>query len=318
MNIFQKSYMPLLIIVLIAGLFISLLYVNKFTGFAPGDPAEVEAARIDFEPELPKNTVKCLDDRADRKCSTSCWLKSDGAPPSSFQEAEGKIGVIDWNGRCRDVLENIINPTNPWATLCCGDCDCPIGSKCAVGTCTTPEGVVILPPTIAGRLIWPSVCTTITDNFGGSRNHRGIDVDCGIGTDIKAAANGIVSITESGCPDNGNGCNSGFGNYVILKHTDKNNKQFYTMYLHMKESSITISTGDVINAGQIIGKQGDSGKSTTSHFHFSIVAGKSPNPAAYLTHEMINPCLFFDITGCNKNPPYMGTGLTNDDIPVLE
>lgn len=61
----------------------------------------------------------------------------------------------------------------------------------------------------------------------------------------------------------------GYGNYVIIQHDNDT----YTLYGHLAQNSITVTAGDTVSQGQVIGKLGHSGSSTGPHLHFEMRAG---------------------------------------------
>ena len=121
----NKFYLPLLVIVLVSSLFVSLVYIKGYTGFAPGDPTNTK--NIDIAPTVPE-AKPCIDKAANVKCGGSCWLKQDGSDSGKFDDSKGQVGIVDWNGKCRDILTTMND-------LCCGQCDCPLDYKCDRGIC---------------------------------------------------------------------------------------------------------------------------------------------------------------------------------------
>ena len=94
-------------------------------------------------------------------------------------------------------------------------------------------------------------------------NHGGIDIaGAGImGTPVVAAADGTVIATNSSCTHNWGksyscGCGGGYGNYVMISHAGGK----MTVYGHL--TSLTVSTGQSVSRGQIIGYVGSTGYST--------------------------------------------------------
>lgn len=80
------------------------------------------------------------------------------------------------------------------------------------------------------------------------------------------------------------GWQNGYGNCVEVKHKGENAEIFYTFYAHMKNNSICVSKGQLLQEGQVVGIQGTTGNSTGDHLHFEIrLADKSKiNPVSYL------------------------------------
>ncbi|MCR4846066.1 MAG: peptidoglycan DD-metalloendopeptidase family protein [Eubacterium sp.] len=121
---------------------------------------------------------------------------------------------------------------------------------------------------------------THPSNWGTNRSyndpygHNGIDVGATSGTVIKASAPGkLYSFSEY---------NSGRGNTIIIEHKiTGTNYSYYSYYQHL--SSFSVTSGNV-NAGQTIGKVGNTGDSRGAHLHFGIVLGYSNNASlSYIT-----------------------------------
>jgi murein DD-endopeptidase MepM/ murein hydrolase activator NlpD len=103
---------------------------------------------------------------------------------------------------------------------------------------------------------------------GGSEFHKGIDIAARAGNPIIAPADGIVA-------ENVN--RADMGNYVVLNH--KNG--ISTSYAHMLRSAVY--KGKNVKKGEVIGYVGNSGRSTGSHLHYSVMLnGVQVNPSKYL------------------------------------
>ena len=119
----------------------------------------------------------------------------------------------------------------------------------------------------ASDLFWPTNCRRITQYFKGWR-HTGIDIACGMGVNVYAAADGIVERA-------GGGWNGGYGNMIIMRHNDGTK----TLYGHLQAGGILVSPGEYIKKGRVIGLMGSSGRSTGPHVHFEIIInGTRVNP----------------------------------------
>jgi LysM repeat protein len=99
----------------------------------------------------------------------------------------------------------------------------------------------------------------------GIHGYNAVDLAAPVGTPIYAAAGGSVIIANSG-----GGWNGGYGNYVVIKHT--NGAQ--TLYAHM--NSVAVSAGTTVGQGEQIGSVGNTGKSTGAHLHFEVRGAKNP------------------------------------------
>ena len=89
-----------------------------------------------------------------------------------------------------------------------------------------------------------------------SRYHTGIDFRAGHGTPIRAVKSGVVLYA-------GNSGNWA-GNHVAIKHGDGKT----TMSSHM--SSMAVKAGQTVQAGQIIGRVGQTGRAFGAHLHFEL------------------------------------------------
>lgn len=133
------------------------------------------------------------------------------------------------------------------------------------------------PAIFSGSWGWPSVSSFITTYYGyddwHGGFHNGLDIALsGCGSPVFAIESGTVLETNSGCADisygPGDYCGSGYGNYVWIAHPEN----VYAIYAHML-SSVTVSPGESVTKGQVIGFMGSSGSSSACHLHFSTFYG---------------------------------------------
>ena len=122
--------------------------------------------------------------------------------------------------------------------------------------------------TPTGTLQWPlPVAGAITSQFGHRvdpitgevSSHTGTDIACAEGTPILAAADGIVTVA--------NGLDSwggSYGYYIQIDH----GSGLETLYAHC--SSICVATGQQVQAGQVIGYVGHTGRVTGNHLHLEV------------------------------------------------
>ena len=122
--------------------------------------------------------------------------------------------------------------------------------------------------TPTGTLQWPlPVAGTITSQFGHRvdpitgevSSHMGTDIACAEGTPILAAADGVITVA--------NGLDSwggSYGYYIQINHGGG----LETLYAHC--SSICVTTGQQVQAGQVIGYVGHTGRATGSHLHLEV------------------------------------------------
>lgn len=89
--------------------------------------------------------------------------------------------------------------------------------------------------------------------------HTGIDLRCSAGQAVRSAGPGSVVATG--------GEGAAYGNHVKVKHPDGR----YTLYAHL--SSVSVSNGDAVSGGAVVGTCGNTGTSTGAHLHFEVRAG---------------------------------------------
>lgn len=101
----------------------------------------------------------------------------------------------------------------------------------------------------------PTLATRVTSKFGirHGRRHQGIDIGLPVGSPLYAVFDGQVRVATT---------MSGYGKVMILRH----NNGLETVYGHM--SSFSLQPGDIVHAGDEIGKSGNTGRSTGPHLHF--------------------------------------------------
>jgi murein DD-endopeptidase MepM/ murein hydrolase activator NlpD len=108
------------------------------------------------------------------------------------------------------------------------------------------------------------------DPFTGIRRmHYGIDVASRMRTPVKAARAGRVAHIETQL---GN-----YGKFIIIRHPGG----YQSLYAHL--DSFSVSVGQYVSQGQVIGRMGNTGRSTGPHLHFSIIKnGAFVDPMDYL------------------------------------
>lgn len=86
------------------------------------------------------------------------------------------------------------------------------------------------------------------------------------GVDVVAAAPGRVVDTHDGEFDRNKAWGPNPWNVVVLDHDG----QLETIYGHLKNGSLTVSVGDIVEAGDKLGEVGSSGRSDMSHLHLEL------------------------------------------------
>lgn len=107
------------------------------------------------------------------------------------------------------------------------------------------------------------------DPFTGKKSfHHGVDIAGKSGTNVLAAASGLVTWV---------GEKNGYGYLVEIDH----GFGYVTRYGHNKK--LLVKTGDLVKQNDVIAKMGSTGRSTGPHVHFEVLRnGRDVNPRKYL------------------------------------
>jgi murein DD-endopeptidase MepM/ murein hydrolase activator NlpD len=117
---------------------------------------------------------------------------------------------------------------------------------------------------------------SITSRFGKRKDplnrrsafHTGTDIRGKKGEPIYATADGVVTKSFR---------NGGYGNFVVIDHGNG----YTTSFAHMQK--YLVHKGDRVKRGQLIGKVGNTGRSTGSHLHYEITLNNKPiNPYKFM------------------------------------
>jgi murein DD-endopeptidase MepM/ murein hydrolase activator NlpD len=120
----------------------------------------------------------------------------------------------------------------------------------------------------------------VTDKFGFRLDplvdrvmyHDGIDFSAPRGTEVMASADGIVKEVITRYRPN-----SDYGRYVLIEHGFGRQ----TRYAHLE--TIHVRAGQQVARNTVIGRVGDSGRSTGPHLHYEVLQnGKPVDPANFI------------------------------------
>ena len=126
----------------------------------------------------------------------------------------------------------------------------------------------LIAPDVGEKMYWPNDCRRITQYFRGWL-HTGVDIACSWGTPIRAADSGRVTRVQYG--------RTGYGYNIIIDHGNG----IQTLYGHLSEINVVV--GQYVAKGEIIAKEGSTGRSTGPHLHFEvIIGGVKVNPLNYV------------------------------------
>lgn len=129
----------------------------------------------------------------------------------------------------------------------------PVSPVTGIAKVLTPDAGVV---SATGQFVWPAA-GRITQRF--VWYHKGIDIANKDGGAILAADAGTVVL--AGWPDN-----RGYANRVILDHGNGTR----TLYAHL--ARVSVSVGQSVNRGGVIGDMGCTGRCTGTHLHFEVIA----------------------------------------------
>ncbi|MCP2366477.1 murein DD-endopeptidase MepM/ murein hydrolase activator NlpD [Agromyces flavus] len=122
-----------------------------------------------------------------------------------------------------------------------------------------------------GTIQWPfAVGVHIGDRFGYrdcagcSSDHHGQDFNPGLGAQIQAIADGVVS--------NSTDAGGSLGVVTMIDHVI-DGEVVTSVYAHMEYGSRRMEVGDTVKVGDIVGTTGNTGMSTGPHLHFEIRIG---------------------------------------------
>lgn len=137
-------------------------------------------------------------------------------------------------------------------------------------------------PQAQGKWVNPLPGGRITSRFSPSRKHpktgeilphEGLDISVASGAPVVAAKPGTIMGIQIDCVQGDLDCGGGYGNWVEIDHGDG----YTTLYTHLQ--AIHVKPGQTVSAGDVIGAEGNTGRSTAAHLHFEIRKnGKALDP----------------------------------------
>lgn len=143
----------------------------------------------------------------------------------------------------------------------------PVAAMPALGILPTAAPAVALSDITAAAPVSSGFGWRRDPMTGAARFHQGIDIAVAYGRDVKSAAEGVVSFA---------GVQGGYGQTVIVDHNDGRQ----TRYAHLSEP--LVRSGEAVAEGQVVGKSGNSGRSTGPHLHFEmLVNGRAVDPRGH-------------------------------------
>lgn len=180
-------------------------------------------------------------------------------PRSSYGSSSGAPKVEQKNDRSRSSLASVQRT---------------VGGHQTGRNVVTTETTSLQNDTSGARFRWPAE-GRIVSGFGertdGSHND-GIDIAVPIGTEVRAADNGVVAYAGSEL--------KGYGKLILVRHKDN----WVSAYAH--NDQLLVGRGDKIRRGAVIAKAGRSGAVERPQLHFELRKGSKPvDPIKHLARR---------------------------------
>lgn len=119
----------------------------------------------------------------------------------------------------------------------------------------------------------------VMQGYGGGYSHTGsltysYDFDLNFGQQVLAVARGRVVAMRETVVDGGASSYAGdpslgssnIGNFVTLEHVI-NGRTFYSSYFHLRQGSVPLTIGSVVDEGDVLGQVGNTGARSGTHLH---------------------------------------------------
>jgi murein DD-endopeptidase MepM/ murein hydrolase activator NlpD len=128
------------------------------------------------------------------------------------------------------------------------------------GTAADKAGAGLVPPLANAVVTQPFGCTDFVLEPAApwcptGHMHTGLDLAAPVGSPVHAAAAGVAEVIDT---------SGGYGLHVLLTHDPR----LTTLYGHL--SSVSVRTGQWVQAGDVVGGVGSTGLSTGPHLHFEV------------------------------------------------
>lgn len=192
------------------------------------------------------------------------------APGSVLGFVAAGASHVDWGARLDDAYIDPLGLLGRWETYLTTEDD-----EVALPALGGAAAAAMAPSAVPGALLWPAD-GPLTSGFGprahpvtgAHRLHAGVDIGAPAGAPVRAAAPGTVTFA---------GSLGGYGTTVTIDHGGR----ISTLYAH--QTTTTVTVGEQVRAGEIVGRVGSTGLSTGPHLHFEVsVAGTAADPLGWL------------------------------------
>ena len=182
------------------------------------------------------------------------YKRQDDEDTLSFDDEDGELSVVEVNEQ--------MNVDSIWITIAqyyaIWDSRTINPYKIDGANFKDTISIMLYDSTVGFRWSMPLEFSKIHSKFGMRhyRWHYGTDLGLEIGDPVMSVFDGIVRIVKYDA--------RGYGRYVLVRHVNG----LETLYGHL--SATNVSAGQLVKAGEIIGKGGSSGRSSGPHLHFEV------------------------------------------------
>ena len=138
----------------------------------------------------------------------------------------------------------------------------------------------LLRPIAEGGVVWTNKVYPFGSTRGGTlRPHHGVEFDVPYGTQVLAAAPGVVVVAGSDAAEVFGPQPNFYGNLVVVEIDGLiNGENIYTLYAHLQD--VLVSVGQRVDARAVLGLSGATGVADGPHLHFEVRVGENSYAAA--------------------------------------
>ncbi len=137
----------------------------------------------------------------------------------------------------------------------------------------------------SGGFIYPLASGTYyISQYYSASSHPAIDFAAPEYTPIYATASGYVTAAQWN--------SGGYGYYVLIYHGEMEGNTFSSLYAHMVQAP-SVSVGDYVTQGQLIGYVGNTGNSFGNHLHYELWANSSESNSVANKAQRVNPLDYY-------------------------
>lgn len=251
----------------LAGAFLSwmiaLFFVANISFSATPSSPQAPAPRSD-QPEMQTDVIR---ERTIAKLNGMTYISEGSALPSDIAKIEARDKqVVDPTSKKESPAPlkfafptTVFQPVSAWRP--------PLYP---VPWALTPyDHFYFLRPILADEINWPNADYRYGGVFFEDIVHTGVDIPAPIGTPVLAAGSGRITWAGYGLFSGKYDEQDPYGLAVQIRHDfGFNGTPLYTVYAHL--SQVNVTPGQGVQAGDVIGLSGDTGKVTGPHLHFEI------------------------------------------------